>query len=273
MLTNAKLYYADPLTFNDPLDCSPDVCQDLDVPEIELLCFKMLSQTYGNDKAKNEMHRLRYNSTENSENDPNFFQEVYYKSILSYEIKKSLYKIMDQRGVLSLSSKWNCPLMWSHYGDQHQGLCIEYETKDNRCSLLRNVDYKSPRIIKLSDIFRWKIDQCPQSKEKIEHTFFFSKAPNWRYECEWRDVHPNFGNMHAPLWIKAIIFGLRCELSVQTAVVKLYSNYTDKIKFYSIYPYKDTYKLKRSAVDVGYIEACGVSTPLLKDFEPYIENA
>jgi hypothetical protein len=32
---------------------------------------------------------------------------------------------------VALGARADCPLMWSHYGDQHNGICIGYSIPDD----------------------------------------------------------------------------------------------------------------------------------------------
>lgn len=44
--------------------------------------------------------------------------------------KRGLDSELGNEGVLTLSATWKSGLMWSHYADEHRGICIEYDTRD-----------------------------------------------------------------------------------------------------------------------------------------------
>jgi hypothetical protein len=162
--------------------------------------------------------------------------------------------------------------MWSHYADEHRGLCIEYDMTDNDCKNIKAVDYKQPRNIKVSDIIAWK-KHSTEAENIILNTFFYSKAQQWHYEKEWRDINKS-GVNSAPFKISAIYFGFRCDVSIKTSIVKLFTG--EPIKFYDIFTPNNSFDLKRRDADKCYYEACGLKEPdfvSLRDFPDYESDA
>ena len=47
----------------------------------------------------------------------------------------------------SLAARSECPLMWSHYGDQHKGLCIGYSMPNSAAENIHKVTYGGSRLI------------------------------------------------------------------------------------------------------------------------------
>jgi hypothetical protein len=76
-----------------------------------------------------------------------------------------------------------CPdniLMWSHYANNHKGICLEFATAvDPIFSDARPVEYS---------------DTCPvyecfsQNRGEIAKRALFRKAEDWQYEKEWRII-------------------------------------------------------------------------------------
>lgn len=52
------------------------------------------------------------------------------------------------RGIVSLAERANCPLMWSHYGDQHRGVCFGYSVPKG--ATLEKVRYGGARTVQAS---------------------------------------------------------------------------------------------------------------------------
>jgi hypothetical protein len=284
LLTTSEAYYADPKQLNDPLDCKPTIQIDADRLALEKLCYHMLKKAYdkkieaahdayskilriddsklpetNNSKeyARKQICEHRYFATQYGKYDDNHDGEEYYKYRLISVIKDILYEEIGEQGVLSLSEKWNCPLMWSHYADEHRGLCIEYDMTDHDCKKIKAVDYKQPRSIKVSDIIAWKKHSI-EAEKVILNTFFYSKAPQWRYEKEWRDIDKS-GVNSAPFKISAIYFGFGCDASIITSIVKLLAG--TPVKFYNMFIDNISFDLKRRIIDTGEIEACGLKSP------------
>lgn len=267
LLSEAEVYYANPANFNDPLDCKPTIQVDTDRSLLEKLCYKMLVASYGKERALREMRNHRYMSTEYGDYKVDAEVEKYYMQRLASNIKDLLYAEMGNCRVLSLAERWDCPLMWSHYADKHRGLCLEYDMADHACRNMKAVDYKQPRSIKINDLVAWKLNGSTAAAQVIHNTFFFAKAPQWRYEREWRDINGSSGASSAPFRISAIYFGLRCDTAVLTTLVKLYADVNWPIKFYNVYPLDESFRLKRRLVDTAEIEAIGLKSSALLDFK------
>ena len=267
LLSQAEVYYADPEVFNDPLDCRPVIRIDTDVPALEKVCYRMLVLAQGKEKAVAAMSNHRYMSTEYGDFRKDERAAYCYTQDLRQEIKGLLYEEMRRSGVLSLAARWDCPLMWSHYADEHRGLCIEYDVTDHKCEHLAKVDYATSGEIKVSDLFEWKVRGSAAAEQIVRHAFFYAKAGQWKYEREWRDVAGSSGTDDAPLTLSGVYFGLRCDHAVLTSVVKLFSNSSANVRFFGIYRKDDSFRLRRSSVDVDEIEAFGFRTSRRWDFD------
>lgn len=266
LLSEAEVFYAKPQSLNDPLDCDPGLQIDTDLAPLEELCYRMLVAAKGEKNARAEIRRLRSMSAEPADYKTGLDTEKYYMRCLGSQIKDLLDAEMSSTGVFSLAQRWECHLMWSHYADEHRGLCIEYDLTDNNCSNLKPVSYKRPRSIKVSELLKWKLGKSAEAEQSIQGTYFFTKSPQWRYEREWRDIHRSSGANPAPFPISGVYFGLRCDTAVQTCIVKLLANSNPAISFYELYTLEDGFRLRRRRVDAGEIEGCGVRSSALLDF-------
>jgi hypothetical protein len=267
LISQAEVYYANPEVFNDPLDCRPVILVDTDVPTLEKVCYRMLVLARGKGKALASMRNHRYMSTEYGDFRKDAAAIYCYTQNLREEIKGLLYDEMTTRGVLSLAARWDCPLMWSHYADEHRGVCIEYDVADHKCDRLSKVDYSTSGEIKVSDLFEWKVRGSTSAGRAIENAFFYAKASQWRYEREWRDVVKKSGVDDAPLTISGVYFGLRCDRVIVTSVVMLFGNSTIKMRFLEIYRKDESFRLMRRPVDVDEIKACGLRSTTRWDFD------
>jgi hypothetical protein len=139
-------------------------------------------------EAAAEINNLRYLSSEYGDyrTDPDV--ENYLMRMLARDIKCLLDEEMETRGILSLSATWSSPLMWSHYADEHRGICIEYDTTEVPHPNPAAVNYRSPRSIKTSDLVSRKMRQYRGAERQVYNTYFFAKSSQWRYEREWRGI-------------------------------------------------------------------------------------
>jgi hypothetical protein len=268
MLTDAEVYYANPEKFNDPLDCRPTIRMDTELPHLEKLCYKMCLTINGKDPAVKKIKECRYMSTQFGDFRTNAKARAYYSQSLAAEIQNLLYKEMENRGVLTLGGRWNCPLMWSHYADEHRGICIEYTTTDSLSNCFKAVSYNKARGIKISTLIDWKINSSREAECDVLNSFFFQKAPQWRYEREWRDINGTQGITGSPFKISGIYFGHRCDPAVKTCIVKMLVKTERPIKFFEIYEDINTFNLKRRSVDTDEIESRKLAYSVSWGFEP-----
>lgn len=259
-ITKAEVYYASPNEFNDPMDCDPTIEVDLDRETLEYLLLILLRKTQKKDKSYDHINNLRDISSEYGDYRTDPEVEAYLKNMLARDIKHELDRELGKIGVLSLSATWRSTLMWSHYADEHRGICIEYDTTDQRHPRLGKVKYNMPRAISASDIWKWKSQDDAEAKDWVMQTYFYAKSPEWKYEQEWRDLASNIGPAPVPYRMTAIHFGLRCDIAVITSIVRLLSD-RPKVKLWQIRPKGTGFGLRRSLVEREEIEAMGVRDP------------
>lgn len=259
-ITEAEAFYAKPSTFNDPLDCNPTVDMDITRAHLERLFHRMLLKRKTEEEARKGIGCLRYMSSEYGDYKTEPKVENYLKRMVADGIKRELNAELGNDGVLSLSATWKRGLMWSHYADEHRGICIEYDTRDQEHPRLARVDYKGPRAIKTSDLYKWKVQERADAKERVLKTYFYTKSHEWRYEREWRDVRDQSGVTGVPFRISAILFGLRCDPTVIKSIVKLLNDH-QAIKIWQVLPKDDGFGLRRTQVDREEIEALAIQEP------------
>ncbi len=220
LLTHAKVMYSDPRLFNDPLDCDPTIEVDLDMMDLERLCYRMMRRTQPQNPARSEIGNYRYLSSGYGDFKTQPHAEDTLKCMLAQRIKDELTKEFGTFGVFLLSNRWGSVLMWGHYADHHRGVCIEFDTADVGTAQFRPVNYRGARRIRASDLLKWKRDGSAEAKRQVFDTFFLAKADPWRYEKEWRDIRTESGVKEASLRVTAVYFGIQCDASVVQSIVK-----------------------------------------------------
>jgi len=249
MLTNAIVYFSDPADFNDPLDCNPEVSVDLDIYSLENILLKMspeavdlIKQYKGCDKVNNEPMKDRY------------------FDVLKSCIGGALRDKVRQKCIFSLAGTWDSPLMWSHYGDEHKGICIEYDV--SKCKSFappKKVDYTGSRCVKASTLLEW-LNGSDSAYSVIEHTSYFTKAQGWHYEQEWRLLSDKKGEKSIPFPISAIYFGMNCDYAIINAVVNLMKSLP--LQFFKVSPIEDTFELNRFTFDPEYVQSFKPRSPI-----------
>lgn len=262
MLVSDHVYYADPSEFNDPFDAQPSLDIDIDEIQLERLLRKLVEQ-----RTKEEMNdaalvinytgpktiehiqrrsrrqaRRFIREVERSSKVGYWEFEVEKKSRIERHVKTELLRRYT-KGVVSLAARATCPLMWSHYGDQHRGICIGYSVPANAARDIHKVKYGGSRLVKASDIVAMQSGN-DIARSSIDEAVLLRKAGSWRYEREWRLIGP-LGLRRSPLELEEVIFGLRCKESTMYAVMKALENRVRPVKFYEMGEVEGTFNVKK----------------------------
>nr|WP_283777893.1 DUF2971 domain-containing protein [Sansalvadorimonas sp. 2012CJ34-2] len=268
-----QLYFSDPVSFNDPLDCQPSVMTDSDLTELRAILKKQIqkrvhaenllslksakvtgngadehAERTANQTAQNKLNEIAYYAT-----NPDYEMgiEEAEMQLLRNEIQVELLKQYD-RGICCFSSEQDNPLLWSHYADQHRGICTGYSLERNPKPNLLKVEYGGDREVCTSLISKAVLDNDLESKEKLDENILLRKALPWGYENEWR-LLGNRGLQDSDLSLEEITFGLRCPTSVKHAVVSALSERSKAINFYEIYLKHGSFSLSVEPLDIETI--------------------
>lgn len=263
-----QVYFADPVTFNDPLDCLPVVEADLMNSELEILLAQLVMDRSAKEidaamkkvrlrgdvattrrnkltesEARELLGEINYNANNPEVND----RDAYIRYALSLAIERELRKT-HETGVLCLSTKFDSPLMWSHYANQHRGVCVEYDVSDLAPQGLHKVSYGESRKVLASQIRDWVFDGDSTARHAIDKACLLTKSKEWMYESEWRLLGA-VGLQDSPMKLKSIIFGMRCADILKYTIVKALQGRSGRVKFWEIAQPTDRFKLARSRLD------------------------
>ncbi|CAM3267053.1 DUF2971 domain-containing protein [Pseudomonas fragariae (ex Marin et al. 2024)] len=267
-LYHGKVFYADPGTFNDPLDCRPVVIAgNQSIERLKLLLKLMVIRRVEKESSaalkrlklkgqRLDLHRARLGETEVQDairgieymaTDPEITDQAgYYQrellTLIQSEVKDTL-----ATGVLCLSANATSPLMWSHYGQQHRGVCIEYDTSDLKSTRIHKVVYGQSREILADAILRWLQDGDVQSQLEVERASLLTKSGEWRYEKEWRLLAP-IGLDRSPFPVKSVTFGMNCPSAIFESTMSMLGGEKSTIKFWKITEPTSNFKLKRARI-------------------------
>lgn len=198
-IANETLWVSLPSSFNDPFDCS------LYIDESKI-----------SEAVKGALRIKKCNS--DIIDDPNF-KVTQYEKELFLKCRNDMNRVFRNAGILSLSQDYKNILMWSHYANNHTGLCIEYERlKSNSLGLLAYpVKYcKATPSLLPSDI---------TSYGNNFDDLWLTKSLDWEYEQEWRLLLKRGGiNYNCDCKIKSIIFGMRMHQENREALQNILKN-------------------------------------------------
>ncbi len=266
-----QLYFADPLYFNDPLDTKPCVEVDEDC-NLEVLrrtvtaminnrCISELSVAaksikYFGPKTTAQIEKISASNVklvledaEYAATDPD--SGIPEAEALRWElaqiIENELLRQYD-KGVVSLAERFDCPLMWSHYGDQHRGICIGFRPPQEAISELQEVIYGGDRKVSAKDVAALVLHGDALARDRVDKAVLFKKAEDWSYEKEWRLIGPK-GSIDSALDFAEIVFGMRCPDTVKYALIQTFEKRKRPPEFFEINPVRGTFRLDRKEVD------------------------
>jgi hypothetical protein len=290
-LCAGEVHYSDPATFNDPLDCQPVVKADIPTEELKHVLGQLVVRRAGKeiDLAMNKL-RLRgdkaverrralsqsevqaiigdieYQATYPEAGD----SQEYIRSALAEAMQTELRRSHDV-GVLCLSERFNSPLLWSHYGQQHRGVCVEYDVSNLAADDVHKVGYGESREILASVVRAWLVEDSVDARRAIEEACLLRKSKEWGYEREWRMLGP-IGLGPSRVALTAIIFGLRCPRVLQYSIVKILGGADSRTDFWQMASIGARFELKRYRVEVDELMASMPLRSVLLDFKALPED-
>ena len=260
MVVGDLLHFADPSTFNDPMDTRPSVDDDVDKGELGRILGILIERSTAAEmlagakamKLKDsgtrdwvEKHsrgqaEARIAEIEYGVMDPEYDFETALKSQLRYHIELELLRRYE-KGIVSLAERDDCPLMWSHYGDQHRGICLGYSVPEKTAGEVHEVAYGGGRLVKASDIGAM-LDGDDEARTKVDAGVMLRKAESWAYEREWRLIGRR-GTGGSPLELEEVIFGMKCKESAKFTIMKALEKRNGSVNFYEMREDRDTFNL------------------------------
>lgn len=219
ILRDRQVHFSDPSALNDPWDCRPwfdDAALD-DPESVENLIKWFFSFTPASPVSEGEARATQNEIRRNPE---------YRRGILKRFSEGFLKMIPNRWKIYCLTPVPDSTLMWSHYGHNHSGICLEFTTRSPVIGAALEVEY-------LADYPKW----APHLVSNTDGPHvLLTKSDDWRYEREYRiiglgdgvarpiEAHPMFlkGNfMTVPDdAISAVIVGCEANYDEIAAAVK-----------------------------------------------------
>lgn len=218
-LINNQLYFNNPASFNDPFDCS---------------IFEY--------KFSDKLILSRINQLENTEITD--IKTIPLEKIehMSSSIHRATKKLEDYHlkdlGCSCFSESHENILMWSHYSNNHMGICIKFNTLAKLFDDVYKVKYSNnfPKI----DLDKWRINEDINEYINLVRT----KSIDWEYEQEHRiiNTHPNKLLKYDSDSIEEIYFGIKTS-NEDIKLIQHILKHTN-IKFYKASKDTSQYKIK-----------------------------
>jgi len=221
MFINRELYFSIPETLNDPYDCQLPIIESINY------AFEM-AKTDSSEPMSDEKRNLL--------------------DTLSGCAQK-MEEAIKIAGVFSLSETCMSVLMWTHYADEHKGVCIGYQFPEDMSEfdsqdLMMNMSHckylpKNPiaaylRVIGIVDdipLLEWN-----KFWYEILGLGLITKHKSWKYEKEIRILRKRSGTIKfLPEHIAEITFGIKTNPGdIKTIVNLLGSPEWSHVKYYKM---------------------------------------
>lgn len=262
MVVGGKLHFADPSTFNDPLDTRPSLEDDVDDRELGQILRTLIEQSiaaemqagaklmkqddaeteewigrHSREQADERMAEIEYGAM-----DDDVDSEGALRWQLRYLVELELLRGYE-KGIVSLGGRGDCPLMWSHYGDQHRGVCLGYSVPARSIGDVRKVEYGEGRLVKASDIAAM-LDGDDEARARVDRSVLLRKAASWSYEQEWRLIGRR-GTQNSLLELEEVVFGMKCKASGKYIVMRALEKWKGRVKFYEMREERGTFNLTK----------------------------
>lgn len=188
IILNQSLQFSDPSTFNDPFDCNE----------------KLLKIKYYDKDIKEAINNTKHELTRQKR------REV-IKEFKNPKKRAQILKSKRKEYKLSCFSKYNDQtLMWSHYADKHNGICIGFNFPHRYDDKFILCPVKYIKELKELD--------CNADTHRVILYWLTNKSINWEYEGEFRAISHSKNidskyeyTTYDSKYIQEIIFG--CNLS------------------------------------------------------------
>ena len=207
ILRNCRLWAAKPEHFNDPFDCDLEISVGI----TEDVMLESMRQRGDSESAIAQYKASKLGA------DGKFIPEERRRVDNSIQ---ELIKESRHMGVICLSEVCDSILMWSHYAENHKGVCFEFiRAEDND---LGDLELCSPvkydRHYPIIDLGRLLLNQDGETLKIMMQT----KSSEWAYEKEWRLITLD-GDNKCPLPgpISRVILGAKIEEQFKSRIETL----------------------------------------------------
>lgn len=211
-LVNGFLYFSLPSKLNDPFDCQVDLRKVVRFAASKVSGFRQ-----------------------------DFLLKIAGLDSFIDEIQERMTRI----GVCSFSLNLEESLLWSHYADEHRGICLLYEFTES--FFLDRVN----KIVGVSDVVygenplsEWLIETIPDQMTDHFYDYFtiellkrvlIVKSEGWRYENECRVIREQPGPFPIPKeCLKQVCFGMLTPKTDIQLVTKILDSSGYDIKYCQI---------------------------------------
>lgn len=237
-LIQKHLWASNPLSFNDPFDCSIPASNISTHAEATGCVEYLLRQM----KAPNPAFQAYVRNEASNGRIP--FPE---------DFEKDWRESLKKTGVVCFTERPDNILMWAHYASKHEGLCLGFDGLSERLDVQRVQYAETLPPLKL-------VDLLPPKDLEATKTRLRSKSCHWAYEREWRfilseakfssDADPRRKVPFSPNELRRVIFGCRMPAGRRQEILRLLKDWPTQIHFYEAVTHSSRFAISIRPLEV-----------------------
>jgi hypothetical protein len=235
LFSTAEVWFASPSHLNDPFECRPWFSFNGTSVDVAEALAKILRRKNPYLTPESAMALAVSIVLEGRHKDPKTWERH----------RNEVIAMLGQHiGLFCMSEKRDSILMWSHYGNDHQGYCLEFEAKDTT-----PVFGAAQQVIYSGDYPQIDFFSTPNN-EQVDK-IFLTKYSDWSYEREWRIVKHEKGpgsHPYPPEMLTGIIFGIRMPDADKARIRIWAAQRGAPVKFYQAARSEDSFRVDVSEV-------------------------
>lgn len=187
LLINNEIWFSNPYSFNDPFDCNLTIDGNNTPKQIKSY-FKIANWNKSKDSDETIQQLIDTN-----------FQD---KEAFQKKINLISKQVIGRLGLACFTGTKDNLLMWSHYTDEHKGVCLEFDyTKDTKFFK----PFKKVTYDKIYPTYNYY-----NNKNNVVGQLLLHKSKHWKYEKETRIFKKKNGlYKFNPECLTGIYFGVR----------------------------------------------------------------
>ncbi len=243
VLVDSKLYFASPRSLNDPFECRFVISDYASDTQKRLWAGEMLAHPLVRKKvldlatAKGPPGLLDWlqGSTQSE-----LAQVLADSPELAKLTQRTAEELVDQRvGVCCFCEISDDPVLFAHYGANHEGCCLEFSTTEPHLAQAFRVTYTdTPPSL---DLFALTIKQLGEA-------MLGTKSARWAYEREWRVVSatgPGLRPFRSDC-LTGIVLGHRCSAQSEATVRAWLAERASPVPLFKLSLERDGYSFGRA---------------------------
>ena len=214
-LLHSQLWFASPLSFNDPFDCSFYIKSGFNEKDIEdIVSNFVILGLFQSGEEKIYIPKLK----EIFNKKPEAFDQI---------INEHIHKIFTTLGITCFCDNKENTLLWAHYADSNKGVCLKFDVlKDHKFFFSGDQSIPTVAISRMKYVSNYfDFLTFKNIRKDILKVIPFTKSDEWKYEREIRlvskEIGPQTFNKSALI---EITFGCNCNDTDKKDIIKIVKN-------------------------------------------------